>query len=175
MQPKALQLWTTSSMSGRQNSVSSSHRECWGLRSSVTLSRPCLHWPSWSSSYRELKSSVTLSCPCSHWPSCCSSHRARRELKSSVTLFCPWSHWPSCCSSHSAHIIKLSVTLSRITTIHPTVPTERVKELWESRGGRPGLSFLTSLMVSVDVMQHWTILTHWSQLVPNMSTDIRGH
>ena len=42
----------------------------------------------------------------------------------------------------------------------------------ESRGGRPGLSVLTSLMVSVDVKQYLTMLTHWSQLVPNMSTDI---
>ena len=32
-----------------------------------------------------------------------------------------------------------------------------------------------SLMVSVDVRQHWTMLRHWSQFVPNMSTDIRGH
>ena len=51
----------------------------------------------------------------------------------------------------------------------------RVQELCESRGGRPGLSVLTSLMVSVDVKLHWTMLTHWSQLVPNTSTDIRGH
>ena len=46
----------------------------------------------------------------------------------------------------------------------------RVQELCESRGGRPGLSVLTSLMVSVDVKQHWTMHTHWSQFVPNMST-----
>ena len=45
-----------------------------------------------------------------------------------------------------------------------------------SRGrGRPGLSVLMSLTVSADVKQHWTMLTHWSQFVPNMSTDIRGH
>ena len=30
----------------------------------------------------------------------------------------------------------------------------RVQELCESRGGRPGLSVLTSLMVSVDVKQY---------------------
>ena len=29
--------------------------------------------------------------------------------------------------------------------------TNIVQELWESRGGRPGLSVLTSLLVSVDV------------------------
>ena len=51
----------------------------------------------------------------------------------------------------------------------------RVQELCESRGGRPGLSVLTSLTVSVDVKQHCTMLRHWSQFVPNTSTDIRGH
>ena len=50
-----------------------------------------------------------------------------------------------------------------------------VRELCESRGGRPGLCILTCLLVSVDVKQYCTILRHWSQLVPNMSTDIRGH
>ena len=47
-----------------------------------------------------------------------------------------------------------------------------VQELCESRGGRPGLSVLTSLLVSVDVKIYSTVLRHWSQLVPNMSTDI---
>ena len=51
----------------------------------------------------------------------------------------------------------------------------RVQELCESWGGRPGLSVLMSLTVSVDVKQHWTVLQHWSQFVPNMSTDIQGH
>ena len=37
------------------------------------------------------------------------------------------------------------------------------------------LFVLMSLMVSVDVKQYWTVLRHWSQFVPNMSTDIRGH
>ena len=52
---------------------------------------------------------------------------------------------------------------------------DRVQGLCESRGGRPGLSVLMSLMVSVDLKQHWTMLTHWSQFVPNILTDIRGH
>ena len=30
-------------------------------------------------------------------------------------------------------------------------------------------------MVSVDVKQYRTMFTHWSLLVPKMSTDIRGH
>ena len=42
-----------------------------------------------------------------------------------------------------------------------------VQELCESRGGRPGLSVLTSLLVSMDVKLYWTMLRHWSQLVPN--------
>ena len=50
-----------------------------------------------------------------------------------------------------------------------------VQELCESRGGRPELSVLTSLLVSVDVKIYWTVLRHWSQLVPNMSDDIWGH
>ena len=55
------------------------------------------------------------------------------------------------------------------------VPNRReviVQELCESRGGRPGLSVLTSLLVSVDVKIYCTVLRHWSQLVPNMSHDI---
>ena len=47
-----------------------------------------------------------------------------------------------------------------------------VQELCESRGGCPGLSVLTSLLVSVDVKIYCTVLRHWSQLVPNMSHDI---
>ena len=47
-----------------------------------------------------------------------------------------------------------------------------VQELCESRGGRPGLSVLTSLLVSVDLKIYCTVLRHWSQLVPNMSHDI---
>ena len=50
-----------------------------------------------------------------------------------------------------------------------------VQELCESRGGRPELSVLTSLLASVDVKIYWTRLRHWSQFVPNMSSDIRGH
>ena len=50
-----------------------------------------------------------------------------------------------------------------------------VQELCESRGGRPGLSVLTRLLVSVDVKIYCTVVRHWSQLVPNMSSDIRGH
>ena len=37
-----------------------------------------------------------------------------------------------------------------------------VQELCESQGGRPGLSVLTSRLVSVDVKIYWTLLQHWS-------------
>ena len=47
-----------------------------------------------------------------------------------------------------------------------------VQELCESRGGRPGLSVITSLLVSVGVKIYCTVLRHWSQLVPNISNDI---
>ena len=39
----------------------------------------------------------------------------------------------------------------RLYTYRYTVTTTIVQELCESRGGRPGLSVLTSLLVSVDV------------------------
>ena len=58
---------------------------------------------------------------------------------------------------------------------HPSM-VDIVQELCESRGGRPEPSVLTSLLVSVDVkaiLNHASALV--SQLVPNMSTDIRGH
>ena len=58
----------------------------------------------------------------------------------------------------------------------PSLQQHIVQELWESRGGRPGLSVITSLPVSVDVKLYWTMLRHWSQLVPNMSSeDIKHH
>ena len=44
----------------------------------------------------------------------------------------------------------------------------RDQELCESRGGRPGLN--KPYGFPVDVKRHWTMLTHWSQFVPNMST-----
>ena len=48
--------------------------------------------------------------------------------------------------------------------------TEFRSRLCESRGGRPGLPVLMSLMVSMAVKQHSTMHTHWSQFVPNIPT-----
>ena len=62
-----------------------------------------------------------------------------------------------------------------IIKVCPILREVIVQELCESRGSRPGLSVLTSLLVSVDVKNYCTVLRHWSQLVPNMSTNIRGH
>ena len=69
----------------------------------------------------------------------------------------------------------MRVNTRYINSTRGTVTKFRIQELCKSPGGRPGLSVLTSLLVSVDVKQYWTMPTHWSQLVPNMSTDIRGH
>ena len=62
--------------------------------------------------------------------------------------------------------------LSKVLKVVSWVGSVIVQELCESRGGRPGLSVLTSLLVSVDVKIYCTVLRHWSQLVPNMSHDI---
>ena len=43
--------------------------------------------------------------------------------------------------------------------------------VWKSRWSSWAVR-LTSLLVFVDVKNYWTVLRHWSQLVPNMSTDI---
>ena len=88
--------------------------------------------------------------------------------------------WTLCCfhSFISTQTLERALTASvdSCAEIKVTLTlTHRVEELCESRGGRPGLSVLTSLAVSVDVKQHWTMLRHWSQFVPNTSTDIRGH
>ena len=66
-------------------------------------------------------------------------------------------------------------TKSDIVWQNWTQNRDRVQELCKSQGGRHGLSVLMSLTVTVDIKQHWTLLRHWSQFVPNMSTDIRGH
>ena len=66
-----------------------------------------------------------------------------------ISLFLPHSsglgprgrHHPS-----SGTIITIKVYIKRVLSV--------LEELCESRGGRPGLSVLTSLMVSVDVKQY---------------------
>ena len=57
-----------------------------------------------------------------------------------------------------------------LNSISPAHESEFRSCVSESRGGRPGFPVLMSLMVSVDVKQHSTMHTHWSQFVPNMST-----
>ena len=64
------------------------------------------------------------------------------------------------------------IVFSKYKNVQVTLTANIVQELCESRGGRPGLSVLTSLLVSVDVKIYCTVLRHWSQLVPNMSADI---
>ena len=50
-----------------------------------------------------------------------------------------------------------------------------VQELCESRGGHPRLSVLMSLLVSVDVKNYWTMFRHWSQLVPQLTSEDIKH
>ena len=53
-----------------------------------------------------------------------------------------------------------------------------VQELCESRGDRPGLSVLTSLLVSVDVKLYWTILSighSLSLICQQTSEEIKQH
>ena len=42
----------------------------------------------------------------------------------------------------------------RVKKLCSDLAVHRVQELCESQGGHPGLSFLTSLMVSVDIKQY---------------------
>ena len=67
-------------------------------------------------------------------------------------------------SSLSTPMARHRVSIKLIHVVHRWVI---VQELCESRGDRPGLSVLTSLLVFVDVKLYWTMLRHWSQLVPN--------
>ena len=76
-------------------------------------------------------------------------------------------------SSGGRHLSRSVSSQSIGLYIHVIVSQNNiVQELCESRGGRAGLSVLTSLLVSVDVKIYCTVLRHWSQLVPNMSHDI---
>ena len=75
--------------------------------------------------------------------------RSERQHRS-VLLFSPrvssksWSRW--CCVAGSTRIFCFVHLFPDLTAI--------VQEQCESRGGRPGLSVLTSLLVSVDVKQY---------------------
>ena len=83
---------------------------------------------------------------------------------------------------HPCSVVSMPCALDQAIVVqcplHRRVSCFIVQELCESRGGCPGLSDLTSLLVSVDVKNYWTVLRHWSQLVPNMSMtseDIKQH
>ena len=100
------------------------------------------------------------------------STQARPEL--GETAVRPRAAW---CSGRSlqGNVERYQGAVSQYKSLSASPVIIIVQELCESRGGRPGLSVLTSLLVSVDVKFYWTVLRHWSQLVPNMSTDIWGH
>ena len=57
--------------------------------------------------------------------------------------------------------MKRYITIIIIIIIIINFVTARAQELCESLGGRPGLSVLMSLTVSVDVKHHVYLLTYW--------------
>ena len=57
------------------------------------------------------------------------------------------------CNKHDIQCVFI-VYVFLLLLLFPFLGRFRVQELCESRGGRPGLSVLTSLTVSVDVKQH---------------------
>ena len=77
--------------------------------------------------------------------------------------------------SEPKHLGTMTILYVSQTFVRKEITLIIVQELCESRCGRPGLSVLMKLLVSVDVKIYWTMLRHWSQLFPNMSTDIWGH
>ena len=102
------------------------------------------------------------------WPQPVSSNA---KLYNECILTC----WPSPLAKYCRTVKKLEHPPQRDYKDIQLQCKGTVQELCESWGGLPGLSILTSLLVSMDVKLYWTMLRHWSQLVPNMSTDIRGH
>ena len=84
---------------------------------------------------------------------------------------------PQCTELWDAIMLPLCFTTESVSSSDVGEKKEKfiVQELCASQGGRAGLSVLTSLLVSMDIKLYWTMLWHWSQLVPNMSTDIWGH
>ena len=78
--------------------------------------------------------------------------------------------WLAACSGDSV----LQARDTKIVSVVLTIKTE-LRSCVKVEVAVLGSPSLTTLTVSVDVKQHWTVLRHWSQFVPNMSTDVRGH
>ena len=85
-------------------------------------------------------------------------YRALQRRGGAVAYLCPCDSGAQQVSGyHCGGVVRLHcATLDLYTVYRSMVPRNcvRVQELCESRGGRPGLSVLTSLMVSVDVKQY---------------------
>ena len=131
---------------------------------------------------KSIKTSSKHTC----WNSC--KQIASNEVNHSPNCKLCWSHYLACTVYCHGYKGRIGVSQGCTSSPHTTFPLHTlakyesqiimwliVQERCESRGGRPGLSVLTSLLVSVDVMIYWTVFWNWSQLVPNMSTDIWGH
>ena len=80
--------------------------------------------------------------------------------------------------SHHASLFQASPTFSPFFFFLLSSICFIVQELCESWGGRPGLSVLTNLLVSVDVKIYWTVLRHChnlSLICQLTSEDIKQH
>ena len=97
------------------------------------------------------------------------------KWKQSGTLDC-LKRWQSDHTSHHPHRLNELATKSQMWNEKPAI----VQELCESPGGHPGLSVLTSLMVSVDVKLYWPLLCSriglsLSLICQPTSKDIKQH
>ena len=57
-------------------------------------------------------------------------------------------------SKHAPAVTVLADQSKAVSLMNPVYCRTQIKELCESRGGRPGLSVITSLVVSVDAKQY---------------------
>ena len=77
--------------------------------------------------------------------------------------------WPPQLSHSSWTIARFSCSQKAVCTAPLSVSKQSSGTVWKS-WWLSWAPVLMSLMVSVNVMQHWTMHQHWSQFVPNMST-----
>ena len=123
-------------------------------------------------------------------PSGFRGHKELLNCASALVTTCPWYViWHlrtlSITSSSSSHyslslICQPDIRGHEAPHHHHQCSTLIVQELCESRGGCPGLSVLTSLLVSVDIKNYWTMLWHCIghnlSLICQLTTeDIKHH
>ena len=164
-----------------QHTDTSKNTKAWAVSQHTDTSKNTKAWAVSRHTDWHQQEHQSLGCVTTHW------HQQEYQGLGCVTIHWLWHQQEQTPRLHSnvmRCIIMWGLSSAMINVLHNSIhPPEmeinppktacgcfRVQELCESRGGRPGLPVLMSLMVSVDVRQHWTVLTHWSQFVPNMST-----